>query len=329
MAVVASVSSPTNGTVAVNALLTALVANGYVVKRWSDATTLSADNVNLTSNPYVGNVGNGNNPSGSGANSLGNSNAWFRIAASDGSREWLFQRGAADQTWTISRSNSAFTGGTPSATTAGTSTAATALFNASGSPTQAFPSTGTWRQFISVENAAPYGFTVFGITLGGGNVLQFLVDEPLASGTIDTSDTDPYLWWGYYNATGLAGASGGITAVVGTLLYKRFTGAGSNQIATLQTYAATGNISAPAVNTSTQQFGLTPNTLREVVMPVQVARSAASGPTAGWIGTCNRLRWGTVGGRANGQTLGPVSGSYWIFLAGAWVPWDSTEPALS
>lgn len=316
MAVVASVSSPANGTAAVYSLITALVANGYVIKRWSDATTLSADNVNLTSNPYGG--------SGSGAGNLGNSNAWFRIAATDGSREWLFQRGAADQTWTISRTNGAFTGGTPNATTAGTSTAATALFSAA----QAFP-TSQWRQFISVENAAPYGFIVYGITLGGGNVLQFLMDEPLASGTIDTSDTDPYLWWGYYNATGLAGASGGITAVVGTLLYKRFTGAGSNQIATLQTYAATGNISAPAVNTSTQQFGLTPNTLREVIMPIQVARPAASGSTAGWIGTCSRLRWGTVGGRANGQTLGPVSGSYWIFMAGAWVPWDSTEPALS
>ncbi len=326
MAVVASVSSPANGTVAVNALLTALVANGYIVKRWSDATTLSADNVNLTSNPYVGNVGNGNNPSGSGANSLGNSNAWFRVAASDGSREWLFQRGAADQTWTISRSNSAFTGGTPNATTAGTSTAASALFSAA----QAFPSTGTWRQFISVENAAPYGFTVFGITLGGGNVLQFLVDEPLASGTTDTSDTDPYIWWGYYNATGLAGATGGINALISSNIFKRFTGAGSNQTPSLPGYNTTANgTMAPAQTSSISQMGLTPNTLREVILPIFACRPGASSSTTGWIGTCNRLRWGTVGGRANGQTLGPVSGSYWIFMAGAWVPWDSTEPALS
>lgn len=315
MAVVASVSSPANGTAAVYSLITALVANGYVVKRWSDATTLSSDNVNLASNPY--------GTSGSGAGNLGNASAWFRVASADGSREWLFQRGSADQTWTISRTNGAFTGGSPTATTAGTSTAATALFSSA----QAFP-TSQWRMFVSVENAAPYGFCVFGITLGGGNVLHFLVDEPLASGTIDTSDTDPYLWWGYFNATGLAGATGGISAVVGSLLYKRFTGAGSNQIPVLQTYASAGSIVAPALNTN-QQMGLTPSTLREVVLPIQVCRNGANSSTTGWIGTCNRLRWGTVGGRANGQTLGPVSGSYWIFLAGAWVPWDSTEPALS
>lgn len=317
MAVVASVSSPANGTAAVYSLITALTANGYVIKRWSDATTLSADNVNLTSNPYGG--------SGSGAGNLGNTSAWFRVAASDGSREWLFQRGSADQTWTISRTNGAFTGGSPTATTAGTSTAASALFSSA----QAFP-TSQWRQFISVESAAPYGFCVYGITLGGGNVLQYLVDEPLASGTTDTSDTDPYIWWGYWDATGLAGATGGINARINANIFKRFTGAGSNQTPSLPGYNTTANgTMAPAQSSTTSQMGLTPNTLREVILPIFACRPGASSNTFGWIGTLNRLRWGTVGGRANGQTLGPVSGSYWIFMAGAWVPWDSTEPALS
>jgi hypothetical protein len=96
MATLTDVSSPANGTAAVYTLLTELCAAGWIVKRWSDATTLSSDNVNLTTNPY--------GSSGSGAGNLGNTSAWFRVAASGGSREWLFQRGAGDATWTISRS---------------------------------------------------------------------------------------------------------------------------------------------------------------------------------------------------------------------------------
>lgn len=318
MAVVASVSSPANGTAAVYSLITALVANGYVVKRWSDATTLSADNVNLTSNPY--------GSSGSGAGNLGNTSAWFRIAASDGSREWLFQRGSADQTWTISRTNGSFTGGTPNATTAGTSTAATALFSAA----QAFPSTGTWRQFISVENAAPYGFTLFGIVLGGGNVRSFLSDEPLQSGTTASEDTDAYLWLGYFNATGLSAVgfrtdtSGGTVAA-----YKRFVTAGSNQFVSYGIVCNSGGTAvAPATNT-TGQVGPTPVGVLEVPLRIPIFRDGASSTTTGWCGYANRHRWCSVGGRANGQTLQQGTSAYWIYCAGVWVPWDATTPALS
>lgn len=316
MATTVSASSPTNGTAAVFTLLTEILAAGYRVTAWSDGTTYTGS-VSLSANPY--------GSSGSGAGNLGNASAWFRVRAPDSSREWLFQRASADQTWTINRSKSGFTGGSPNATTAGTASDATALFSAA----QAFP-TSTWRMFISCESAAPYGFTAFGITLGGGNVLHILTDEPLASGTTDTSDTDPYLWWGYYNATGLAGATGGAISVSSTLLYKRFTGAGSNQVCamlTLAPYAATQV--APAQSTTSAQCGVTPNTLHEIVLPIYVARAGASSSTTGWVGTCNRLRWGTVGGRANGFTLGPAGGLYWIFLAGIWVPWDSSTPALS
>ena len=106
MAIQANTSSPANGTAAIFTLLTRLCAAGWIVKRWSDATTLSSDNVNLTANPY--------GTSGSGAGNLGNTSAWFRVAAPGGSREWLFQRGSGDATWTVSRSIAGFTGGSPS-----------------------------------------------------------------------------------------------------------------------------------------------------------------------------------------------------------------------
>lgn len=318
MAVVASVSSPANGTVAVNAILTALLGNGYIVKRWSDGTTLSLDNVNLTSNPYGG--------SGSGAGNLGNSSAWFRVAASDGSREWLFQRGAADQTWTISRTNGSFTGGTPNATTAGTSTAASALFSA----TQAFPSTGTWRQFISVENAAPYGFTVFGIVLGGGNVRSFISDEPLQSGTTASEDTDAYLWLGYFNASGL-GVNAFRTDTTGATVaaYKRFVTAGSNQFVTYGLLINSGGLTVAPANSTSFQVGPTPVGVLEVPLRIPIFRDGASSTTTGWCGYANRHRWGSVGGRANGQTLQQGTSAYWIYCAGVWVPWDATTPSLS
>jgi hypothetical protein len=319
MAVQTDVSSPANGTAAIFTLITELCASGWLVKAWSDATTYTGG-VSLSANPY--------GSASSGAGNLGNTSAWFRIAAPDGSREWLFFRGSADQTWTISRSKAGFTGGTPNATTAGTATDATALFSAA----QAFPTT-TWRMFISCDGASPYGFTCYGITLGGGNVLHFLIDEPLLSGTTDTSDTDPYLWWGYYNATGLAASTSAIATISGTLLYKRFTGAGSNQVCamcrmTTQGQSGTTYAAAPPTDASSQ-VGMTPSSLVEVPLRIPVVRLGASSSTTGWVGLTSRLRWATVHGRLNGQTLAQGASAYWIFMAGVWVPWDSSTPALS
>lgn len=321
MATEVDASSPASGTAAVFTLLTRLCAAGWIVKRWSDATTLSSDNVNLTANPY--------GSASSGAGNLGNTSAWFRVAAPDASREWLFQRGSADQTWTISRSKAGFTGGSPDATTLPTATDTATLFSA----TQAFPTT-TWRMFVSCDDAASYGWRCFGVPSGGGNVLHFLIDEPLQNGSIDTSDTDPYLSWRYYNGTGLAASTGAIRNVMAANIYKRFTGAGSNQTPTLLIYTnqansfGTADQVAPPGSTA-GQVGLTPNTLSEVPLPIPVCRPGTSSSTTGWIGFCGTLRWGSVGGRDNGLTLSVGGSVYYIYCAGMWVPWDSSEPALS
>ena len=318
MAVQTDVSSPANGTAAIFTLLTELCASGWLVKAWSDATTYTGG-VSLSANPYGG--------SGSGAGNLGNTSAWFRIAAADGSREWLFQRGAGDATWTVSRSKAGFTGGTPNATTAGTATDATALFTAA-----ALFSATPGRMFISCDDAAPYGFWMSCITLGGGNVLTLLCDEPLLANSYDPADTDPYLWWGYYNATGLAASTSAIVTVSGTLLYKRFTGAGSNQVCSLcrmTTQGQSGTTAAAAPPTdASAQVGMTPSSLTEVPLRIPVVRLGASSSTTGWVGLTSRLRWATVYGRLNGQTLAQGASAYWIFMAGVWVPWDSSTPAL-
>jgi hypothetical protein len=318
MATLTNVSSPANGTAAVFSLLTQICAAGWIVKRWSDATTLSLDNVNLTTNPYGG--------SGSGAGNLGNTSAWFRVAASGGSREWLFQRGAGDATWTVSRSVAGFTGGSPTATTAGTATDATPLFSAA---TMYSATPGRW--FISVDNADSYGWTAYALPVGGGNVLTFLSDEPLLTGTAAAEDTDPYLWLGYYNATGLA-ATGAFSVTQGSAVlgYKRYTTAASNQrILYGIVYDSNSNSAvAPAVNTSTGQMGQTSTGGLEVPWQIPVSRNAAASTSSGWVGVPSRHRWCTVGGRVNGDKL--VSGAdNWLYAAGLWVKWDSSTPTLS
>lgn len=316
MSIIANASSPSNGTAAVYTLLTQLCAAGWIVKRWSDATTLSSDNVNLTTNPY--------GSSASGAGNLGNTSAWFRVAAANGSREWLFQRGSGDATWTVSRSIAGFTGGSPSATTAGTATDATALFSAA-SMFSATPG----RMFISCDDTAPSGWTLDCITLGGGNVLTFLADEPLLSGTTASEDTDPYLWIGYYNATGLSATAFAISAGTAVVGYKRFVSAGSNQrISYGAVYDGTGQIVAPPANATTGQMGQTPTSAKEVPIRINAFRNATAASTSGWCGLTNGHRWSTVGGRSNGDKL--VDGSdNWLYAAGLWIPWDSTTPTLS
>lgn len=317
MATNTNTSSPTNGTAAVFSLLTQLCAAGWLVKRWSDATTLSSDNVNLTTNPY--------GSSSSGAGNLGNTSAWFRVAAGDSSREWLFQRGSSDATWTVSRSKTGFTGGSPSATTAGTASDASALVNAA-SLFSATP--GRW--FISIDTVN-YGWTAFAITLGGGNVLTFLADEPLLTGSIDPSDSDPYMWIGYYNATGLAAAGAfAINASSGIIGYKQWPAAATNQRITygLVMNAWAGSQLAPAADTAGNQMGQTAVSAKEVPLLIPVSRPTAASTSSGWVGFPSRHRWSTVGGRQNGDKL--IDGSNnWIYAAGNWVVWDSTTPTLS
>lgn len=315
-----SQSSPANGTAAIFSLLTALCAAGWKVKAWSDATTLTSG-VSLSSNPY--------GSASSGATNLGNTSAWFRVAAPDASREWLFQRGSGDATWTVSRSIAGFTSGSPSATTAGTASDATALFSAA---TLFSATPGRW--FISCDAASPYGWTAFAMTLGGGNVLTFLADEPLLSGTADPDDADPYLWEGFYNATGLTGAATWYNDVpnVSHKIYKRFTGAGSNQLCAYEYFSAYlgalgGSFAVAPPGGASQQTGPT-QAGKEVPRPIPVCRPGTASSTTGHIGTTGRHRWSTVYGRANGQTLSDGS-AYWIYAYGLWIPWDSTPTTLS
>jgi hypothetical protein len=319
MATITHVSTPASGAVAIYELLTLLLAAGWRVTRWSDATTYTdATGAPLATNPY----GSG----ASGAGNLGNTSAWFTVRASDSSREWLFERNANDAQWTINRSKAGFiTGGAATVLPTATDTAGSALFTA-GTVFTGTPG----RLFISADDTSGYGWRLMVMVTGGGDVRTLVMDEPLTSA--DPADTDPYLWVGFgpqfggLNTTGASQASND-TAVF--LIYKRFTGAGSNHRVVFLTSNISPSlqnaIAAPPVGTS---CGGLPSNLSEVPFPVPVVLTGAPSSTTGWCGYASGIRWSTVQGRANGQTL-DGSPAYWIYAAGLWLPWDSSAPALS
>ncbi len=315
MATTTHVSSPASGAVAIHALLTLLLAAGWEVQMWGDGLSLYGDETGapLSSTPFT------TNGAGAGARGLGNTSAWFRLSAPDGSREWLFQRNASDAAWTINRSKAGFvTGGT--ATVLPTATDATALFPAA----PAFTAT-PGRLFISADDDDGYGWRLMCIPSGGGNVLTLIMDVPLDSP--DPADSDPYLWVGYYNATGLTVyAAGGTALQVGyVLIYKRFVGAGSNQRVTFASlYGTYGRLAPP----DSEQGGALPSSGYDVPLPVPVVRYGAPSTTTGWVGFARGIRWATVQGRASGQTLDGTT-EYWIYAAGLWLRWDSSTPTLA
>jgi len=312
MATTTHVSSPASGAVAVDALIDTLLSAGWRITRWSDAATYTdKTGAPLAVNPY----GSG----GSGTGNLGNTSAWFTVRAPDSSREWLFQRNASDAAWTINRSKAGFvTGGT--ATVLPTATDAAPLFSAAS----AF-SAPPGRLFISADDADDYGWRLMCIPSGGGNMLTLLADVPLDSP--DPADTDPYLWVGYYDPTGLTvyAAWTFSDTTSASQVYKRFVGAGSNQRVAFVTGATyMGNVLPPVYG----QGGYLPSSGYEVPLPIPVLRTGAPSTTTGWCGFASGIRWAARQGRTNGQTLDGTT-QYWIYAAGLWLPWDSSTPTLA
>ena len=339
MAVQTSFTTPASATEAVYNLLTAICTSGWTVPAWSDGTTYHDSVTNnggfvwpRTVNPF--------GSSGSGTNGLGNTSAWFRVTAPDGSREWLFQRGAADVTWTVSRSRLGFTGGSPSATVLPTdATSGLAMLAA----TTLFPAIAlTHRWVISLETAAPYGWFAFLVQIGGGNVTTVLFDEPLATASIAPLDTDPVVSGIVANGTitplGVLWSSASSTVVkVWKRLRHGLVNASNVRASTLifidgaaiPTASSTAAAApAQAVGTS---FQVSPDPVSQTEFPLPIVVTVTGAPSwaTGYGGICNRLRWCSVAGRNNGQTLyDAVNGLYWIFVGGMWVPWDSSQPNI-
>lgn len=322
MAINTSYSTPANGTEAIYRLITLLTANGWRIPQWSDATTLTTPAAPLASNPYGAAPGGW----GSGVGNLGNTSAWFRITSptvGGYTREWLFQRGSADQTWTVARGRTGFTGGAPNATTLPTDATGVTLINA----LSLFDTTLTSRLLISVDTVNG-AWSMFTVVTGGGNTRTFVCDEALSAGTYPAADADPYIFGLYYNPTGLTPAS--FATSVPITFYKRTRhglASPSNASVTLNPIFLYGTSSYAPASGASIQLAPEPYNTTEVPLQIPVFRPGSTGTSTGWCGYSNGMRWCTVWGRSNGQTLTDTI-NYWIFAGGMWIPWDSSTPTI-
>lgn len=320
MAIQTSATTPTTGTEGIFDLIDLLCTAGWDIPQWSDGSTLTSPGSPLSANPY--------GSAASGAGNLGNTDAWFRITAPDGSREWMFQRNSTNESWKVYRSRLGFSGGTPTATTLPTDTVSGQLiWNAN------LWSVPPGRWLVSAESAAPYGFSGFTVVIGGGNVCTVLFDEPLVSGSYPTADLDPVLSGVYFNGTGFGPTNFNIFRGGPLIGYKRFlhgnVSASNVRFAYYFLKTQDGARVAPAEDTSFAQISPSPYNASEIPIPIFVGANGVPSLSTGWIGTTNSHRWTTVGGRSNGQTLYDSANSkYWIFCGGLWVSWDSTSPTI-
>ena len=320
MAILTSATTPATGTEAIFDLIDILCLAGWEIPQWSDGSTLTTPGSPLTANPY--------GSAASGAGNLGNTGAWFRITAPDGSREWMFQRNSTDKSWKTYRSRLGFSGGSPSATTLPTDAVSGQLiWNAD-----------TWylppgRWLVEAEDSAPYGFTGFTVVIGGGNVRTVLFDEPLVSGSYPAADLDPVLSGVYYNSSGFGPYDFYIFPGGVPVGYKRFlhgdVSASNARFSYFFQRSPDGSRVAPAENTVFAQMSPSPYNNSEIPVPIFVATNAPAATNTGWIGVTRTHRWTTVGGRSNGQTLyDSTNNKYWIYCGGLWVQWDNTTPTI-
>ena len=140
--------------------------------------------------------------SGSGANGLNNTSAWYVLQspAGAGTRQLEFQRGSSSRIWTLKYSYSVgFSGGSPSSTVAGTATDAQTMWSAA----TVFGTDATYHVHCMADNAAPYGNYLLCLQTGGlsgsfggtyTNVGVFVMD-PLISSTYPGADVDPMMFY--------------------------------------------------------------------------------------------------------------------------------------
>jgi hypothetical protein len=213
---------PATGASAIFELMDFLVSSlAWVVLEASDGTTYEAD-VPANGNPITG--------GGSGANGLGNANAWFRIRepnanvnpASGGiAREWTFQRdsGANDEDWRVKVSAlDGFIGGTPGATQTPSAVDEDIIFgggtDAAPTHTTMLPNDGTYRWHLVGFDIAENGvfpFYAWSADSGTGNTKALIFQEALLTDSFPalvgtraaptSGEPDPALYCCAYSTT--------------------------------------------------------------------------------------------------------------------------------
>ena len=316
-------SIPATGSVAVFALRTVLIAQGWTQQNSGDGMAAFG----------AGAVTSG----AAGANGLGNTDAWIRLRDPAGVREIVFQRWVTDQHWYIKYSASAgFTGGAPSATQVPSATDEKIIYGTG--PDNAFaggqwlPTNNTYRMNIAAGDVSVgYGwyFDVFptGNAAGTHNSMLW---EIMAAGSFPVADVDPFViyitppggttsawatdFWDGSQIHGWFGTGGGRTwqVVRATVYYAVAEGA--------------GHFPAYTAGWGAGQNSFTTN---DDALPVPFGRLATAPAPSGWKGFSSMIKYSsTVRANYDTYSISAPGAMDWVWINGVILPWDGSVPVI-
>ena len=338
-------NTPATGAVAMYQLIATLITAGWSKVSDSDGTTYSAGGTQVTSGA-------------SGANGLGNSSAWVRLAApavSGQVRELIFQRGTTnDRGWQIKYSASAlFSGGSPAATVTPTSTDEVYMLGAGTAATALanwFDVDGGFRWHIACGGSAEfYSFNAFAVLTGATNLRNGLFLDVMATGSYPSADVDPAVMYCSAVAAGTVGYGiqttfgwlGGVMSTstnpaearawLGTTSLAQASLVSNNQRVAMIPY---GNTSGSIIG-GTLTTGTNPFTSKDSLLPAWWARQGASVAPVGVKGASTLFSYGSVI-RNNLDTADTVGTKDKVFIGGAalastqniWAPWSGVSPTI-
>lgn len=276
---------------------------------------------------------------GAGTQGMHNVNAWFRIrqpsggvAPYAGTREFVFQNRSTGSTglWNICYSYSApFTGGSPSATVAPTSSDpvfiwGTAMNAGGGQFIRSGVSGGTYRAHIFCGDASEFfTFGFFAYPNGNGSSSCHFLFDACEPGSYPTAELEPYCIYAQLGCT-VAEMIVSQNNYVGhnwSTWYDR--GGGS------QAY-----VSANAViwqdddsQVLPDHLGGNPYNSKDEAFPLAIARKATLTPIGGWKGFLHMTRWNGTS-RGNASTLSVLTSGDRIVSDSVNFPWDGSSPLI-
>jgi hypothetical protein len=339
-------NTPATGAVAMYLLISTLMTAGWTKVEDSDGTTYSAVGTQVTSGA-------------AGANGLGNSSAWVRMAApavSGQIRELIIQRGTTnDRGWQIKYSASArFIGGAPAATVTPTATDEVYMIGAGTAATALaswFNTDATYRWHIACGGSAEfYSFYAFGVLIGATNYQNGLFLDVMAAGSFPSADVDPAVMfcsdtaasanaWGQQVTFGHLGGLISTTtnpaharAWLGATSLAQASTTSNNQRIGLAPYGGTSG----SIEGGTTTAGTNPFTSKDSLLPAWWIRPGASAVAVGVKGASTLFSFGSVI-RTNLDTADTVGTMDKIYIGGpgtssiaeqVWAPWSGVSPTI-
>lgn len=296
--------TPSSGAKHVYNLATTIVAAGGTIVKYSNGSTVT-------------------NGSPGSHTPLENTNAWILVTAPSG-RQYVWQRGGGNHSWTISVSvSAAFSGGDG----ANAPTAADEKVLINRGSNDALATDGTYRGQYYAGSVAPFGWYAFAYPIGGGDVFSAWFEDPITS-PIESpaSDADPYVYMaGPYNANtftkGSSSSWSGASYIPKFYLNKGLGGETFISGIAAYLYSPNGHVDT----------GMNPQTLKTDLYAVNYMRPISFGTIGGFKGVSTLFAWSFVSGfvpPGDGGSLSDAPLAYWAVGGSLFAKWDGTTTPI-